>query len=120
MLPVTRRRFLTAGLSPLVALPVGAAVTAYDPGRLRLKELARDRGILYGTCISVGQIEAEDDHTALVLRECDCVVPENEMKWWSMSDNPDGEDFSVVDQMVDFATQHRLAVRGHNLLWYYS
>jgi endo-1,4-beta-xylanase len=120
MVPVTRRRLLAAGLSPLIAKPAGAAMASDDPWSLRLKDLARDKGILYGTCISTGQIAAEDDFTALALRECDCIVPENEMKWWSMSDHPDGENFSVPDRIVDFAAEHHLAIRGHNLLWYYS
>jgi endo-1,4-beta-xylanase len=119
MLPVTRRRFLAAGLSPLIAIPVGGVVGAGDSTNLALKDLARAKGILYGTCISASQIAAEDDFTTSMLRECACIVPENEMKWWSMSDHPDQEDFSVPDRMADFAKEHRLAIRGHNLLWYY-
>jgi endo-1,4-beta-xylanase len=117
MFEVSRRSFLRATLSPVLALSARAAT---EVGTLPLKELARAKGILYGTCISAGQITAEDDFTALVLRECDCIVPENEMKWWSMSHRSDEEDFSVPDRMMDFAKRFHLAVRGHNLLWYFS
>jgi GH35 family endo-1,4-beta-xylanase len=34
-----------------------------------------------------------------------------------MSHQPGEEDFSIPDRSVDFAARHRLAVRGHNLLW---
>jgi endo-1,4-beta-xylanase len=62
--------------------------------------------------VQEAQLAAQDDFTALVLRECAAIVPENEMKWQWMSHRPRAEDFSIPDRIVDFATRHRLAVRG--------
>jgi endo-1,4-beta-xylanase len=115
-LPMSRRDLLPAALSPLLTLSVCAATGSATPP---LKELARAKGISYGSCISAAQIAAQDDFTALVLRECECIVPENEMKWWSISHRPGEEDFLVPDRMMDFAGRFQLAVRGHNLLWYF-
>ena len=115
-LPMSRRNLLPAALSPLLALSVCPATRSAAPP---LKELARAKGISYGSCISAAQLATQDDFTALVLRECDCIVPENEMKWWSMTHRPDEEDFSVPDRMMDFAKRFQLAIRGHNLLWYF-
>jgi len=105
-LPMSRRSLLPAALSPLLALSVCPATRSAAPP---LKELARAKGISYGSCISAAQLATQDDFTALVLRECDCIVPENEMKWWSMTHRPDEEDFSVPDRMLDFAERFQLA-----------
>jgi hypothetical protein len=51
MFEVSRRSFLRATLSPVLALSARAAT---EVGTLPLKELARAKGILYGTCISAG------------------------------------------------------------------
>lgn len=39
------------------------------------------------------------------------------MKWYSTERTQGQEDYSVADAMMDFAKQHNIAVRGHNLLW---
>ncbi|PIA60877.1 hypothetical protein AQUCO_00300413v1, partial [Aquilegia coerulea] len=42
---------------------------------------------------------------------------ENEMKWYSNEASPGKEDYSVSDAMLQFAKQHGIAVRGHNIFW---
>ncbi|KAJ7967579.1 endo-1,4-beta-xylanase-like [Quillaja saponaria] len=42
---------------------------------------------------------------------------EDEMKWYSTESTQGKEDYSVPDAMVQFAKQHSIAVRGHNVLW---
>ncbi|XP_015689806.1 endo-1,4-beta-xylanase 5-like [Oryza brachyantha] len=42
---------------------------------------------------------------------------ENEMKWYSTEPAPGREDYSVPDAMLEFARQHGIAVRGHNVFW---
>ncbi|KAF0918124.1 hypothetical protein E2562_022710 [Oryza meyeriana var. granulata] len=42
---------------------------------------------------------------------------ENEMKWYSTEPAPGREDYSVPDAMLEFAKQHGIAVRGHNVFW---
>jgi endo-1,4-beta-xylanase len=86
---------------------------------LALRDLAAAKGILYGSCVMEAQLVASDDFTALLLQQCAALVPENEMKWQWMSHRPGEEDFSVPDRIVGFAARHRLAMRGHNLLWYW-
>ncbi|WCJ17973.1 Glycosyl hydrolase family 10 protein [Euphorbia peplus] len=44
-------------------------------------------------------------------------VFENEMKWYS-TENTEGKiDYSVADSLLNFAKQHNIPVRGHNVLW---
>lgn len=44
-------------------------------------------------------------------------VFENEMKWYSTEVTQGKEDYSVADAMLQFAQQHSISVRGHNVLW---
>ena len=54
---------------------------------------------------------------ALFVAQCSILVPENELKWYSLRREPDKFDFSRADALIDFATDHEIAVRGHTLLW---
>lgn len=117
VMPVLTRRQATAGA--LALLLAGRAREAGAEAPPALRDLAAEKGILYGSCVQEAQLAAQDDFTALLLRECAAIVPENEMKWQWMSHLPQEEDFSIPDRIVDFAGRHRLAVRGHNLLWYW-
>ncbi|KAL8161011.1 hypothetical protein V2J09_012500 [Rumex salicifolius] len=42
---------------------------------------------------------------------------ENEMKWYSTENVQGKENYRLADAMVQFAEEHRIAVRGHNVLW---
>ncbi|KAK9286518.1 hypothetical protein L1049_014916 [Liquidambar formosana] len=42
---------------------------------------------------------------------------ENELKWASTEPSQGKEDYSVPDAMLQFAKQHGIAVRGHNIFW---
>jgi endo-1,4-beta-xylanase len=112
------RRQVIAGLA---AAGAGAlrrpAVAAGE--RAALRATAASRGLLYGSTIATGQVVADDDFTALVLRECAALVTENELKWGNICDAPGEYDFARADAIVDFATANGIAMRGHTLLWYY-
>lgn len=41
----------------------------------------------------------------------------NEMKWYSTESVPGKEDYSIADAMLNFASQHNISVRGHNVFW---
>jgi endo-1,4-beta-xylanase len=118
---VTRQR--TDGASDPIAAGIKYIARSLRPREAgadappALRDLAAAKGILYGSCVQEAQLAVHDDFTALLLRECAAIVPENEMKWQWMSHQPGEEDFSIPDRSVDFAARHRLAVRGHNLLW---
>ncbi|KAJ7946166.1 endo-1,4-beta-xylanase-like [Quillaja saponaria] len=42
---------------------------------------------------------------------------EDEMKWYSTEYTQGKENYSVPDAMLQFAKQHNIAVRGHNVVW---
>jgi endo-1,4-beta-xylanase len=120
MATLDRRRFLTAGMA---ALGSGAVYAAGAGGRasepIVLRQLAAEKGLIYGTTISAKQIETDRPFVGLVLRQAGLVVAENEMKWQVMNrGTPGDDDWGPADTIANFARDNNLVLRGHNLLWY--
>ena len=116
-----RRHVLAGGLA---ALGAGAAKALASPAEVtqatELRRLAAAKGLLYGTTISAAQIDHDADFVDLVLKQVSAVVPENDMKWLEMNRGaPGDDDYSPADTVAGFAVEGGLALRGHNLLWYY-
>jgi endo-1,4-beta-xylanase len=87
---------------------------------LALRKLAAEKGLLYGTTISAGQISGDPRFVDLVLQQTGLVVAENDMKWQDMNRGVRGDDdYSPADTVAAFALENDLALRGHNLLWYH-
>ena len=56
----------------------------------------------------------------MIEAECGVIVPENELKMHAIHpEGPDKFDFARADTLVDYATQHGLLIRGHNLIWHH-
>ncbi len=53
-----------------------------------------------------------------LIREFSQITPENEMKWSYIEPKKGEFDFSKSDQLVDFAIEHGMVVRGHTLVWH--
>jgi endo-1,4-beta-xylanase len=120
MAMLDRRRFLTAGMA---AFGSGALSAADAGGRASetvvLRQLAAEKGLIYGTTISAKQIETDHSFVGLVLRQAGLVVAENEMKWQVMNRGaPGDDDYGPADTIANFARDNHLVLRGHNLLWY--
>src|SRR5215467_4458108 len=116
-----RRRFLTGSVA---ALGGGALSVAGRGGRASetvvLRQLAAEKGLIYGTTISAEQIETDRSFVGLVLRQSGLVVAENEMKWQVMNrGTADDDDWGPADTIANFAHENSLVLRGHNLLWYH-
>jgi endo-1,4-beta-xylanase len=103
---------------PLLAL-AGAAFAgptwAQGPG---LRQLARARGMSFGTAVR-GQVLQDDPAlAALVAREADLLVPEWEGKWDSLQPERGRFNFEPLRQVIRFAQANNQRVRGHALLWH--
>jgi endo-1,4-beta-xylanase len=116
-----RRRVLAGSLAAL-----GAGVGFVKPSScraeeaVRLRNLATERGLLYGTTISAAQINSDHEFVGLVLQQAGLVVAENDMKWQVMNRGaPGDDDYGPADTVAGFALENGLALRGHNLLWYH-
>ncbi|WP_017930172.1 endo-1,4-beta-xylanase [Robiginitomaculum antarcticum] len=85
-----------------------------------LKTLAAQKGLRFGTAIGHGESSGLDDdaYGALIKRECNVLVAENEHKLYStLGGGPEPMTFARGDAIVDFAIENGMDMRGHVLLW---
>jgi endo-1,4-beta-xylanase len=103
-----------AALLPAVAPYARAQGHAGEP----LKDIAARKGMRFGTAISAGRNQFGDAaYRALVERECNLIVLENEMKWQAIEPAPGKPNFGPADEVAAWAKDKGIAVRGHNLFW---
>jgi len=111
----TRRTALvaTAATATMTALPAWAQDT------MPLKDLAAAKGLRFGTAVGVTKDGFHDPRIPeLIARECNIIVPENELKMYvTHNDNPRDYNFVPADALLAFAQGHNIAMRGHNLFW---
>jgi endo-1,4-beta-xylanase len=72
---------------------------------------------LVGAAVNTGHLLVGSTHE-LVARQFDVIVAENEMKPLSLTKREGKYDFSMADQLVDWAAKNGLKVRGHCLVWH--
>lgn len=105
---------LPAGFSALPAFAAGAGSLADEP----LRDIARRKGMRFGTAISAGPNQFGDAaYRALVERECNLIAAENEMKWQAIEPLKGQLHFQAPDALLAWASEHDIAMRGHNLFW---
>jgi endo-1,4-beta-xylanase len=83
--------------------------------RSGLRDLARARGLLFGTALSTADLESQAFRHAL-LRECSLISAEYEMKWDAIA----RAGYGPADALVGFAAGNGLALHGHTLWWHES
>jgi len=125
--------------APIVRLPLSllsllvlaaAAACAKDPpapyqvpdaGTLpagSLRAAAAASGKLMGAALS--QRIGSASYANLAGTELNYVTPEYQMKWDPTETSPGNFDYTLGDQLVTFAQQHDMQVKGHTLVWYQS
>lgn len=101
-------------------LPTGFSALAATPAPAggALKDIAKSKGMRFGTAVGAGPNQFGDPaYRALVERECNIIVAENEMKWQALAPSRDAYRFGPADAMLDWAEKNGMAMRGHNLFW---
>lgn len=110
---------VAGGLPPVLA---GAApMQDRSPrigGRQSLKEHAKRRGLFYGCAVDVKILRADGAYRELLAQQCDILVGESCMKWSRLRPTPESYAFSETDDLMAFARQHGMKVRGHNFVWH--
>ncbi|MBK9926937.1 MAG: endo-1,4-beta-xylanase [Anaerolineales bacterium] len=91
--------------------------TIIPTSEVSLRELASQRGLLFGAGVSAQQL-AEDNYGALVAREFNQITADNAMKFKSLHPLQKVYDFKVADKLIAFAQQNNMVVRGHTLVWH--
>ncbi|MFN3790226.1 endo-1,4-beta-xylanase [Massilia sp.] len=115
---MTTRRIMLQALAGAAFLPTSLPLLAAAPAGEALKDIARRKGLRFGTAVGAGPKQFGDPaYRALVERECDIIVAENEMKWQALEPSRDAYRFGPADAMLAWADKSGMAMRGHNLFW---
>jgi endo-1,4-beta-xylanase len=109
-----RRQLILAGLVAVLGWGVARAL---PPGTPTLQGLAAARGLRWGAAVTNAQLR-DPGFRNLVTAQTGLIVPESEMKWDGLQPTPDRFNFSAPDQLLAFARDHGLAMRGHTLVWH--
>ena len=115
---LTRRQALAGGAA---AFSVGAL--ARPVPRDSLDASARQSGRRFGSAVAWSKPGADRGSFAnpayarILERECELLVPENELKWQWSRPGPDRFDFRQFDAIADYATRGGFKLRGHTLFW---
>ena len=126
---ITRRETLTlfsaAGLGAALPLLAGGAPIPGGAGlasapvqpvlpELSLGEIAGRADILFGA--SIGH-DLPEDYASLYLREARILTTDTALKFDYLRPAADRFSFEAADSILEFATRHRLPLRGHTLVW---
>lgn len=87
-----------------------------DPAACTTRRLADAAEVDLGTAVTASHLDEPEYRTTLV-DTFNSITPENELKWASIHPGPDEWDYGPADEIIDFAREHDLAVKGHNLIW---
>ncbi|NIY93733.1 endo-1,4-beta-xylanase [Vibrio diazotrophicus] len=82
-----------------------------------LKSLAEQSNIHIGAALETRHLK-EPNFAKTFSSQFNQLTPENEMKWVNIHPQRDRFDFSKGDELVNFAQQHSMQVKGHTLVWH--
>jgi len=72
----------------------------------------------YGAAVSLADLKADPRLGRAIVKHCDVVVPVDELKWGVLRPDEKTFAFEKADAIARFASENRLAMRGHTLAWY--
>jgi endo-1,4-beta-xylanase len=81
-----------------------------------LRQAADRDGLLVSTAVRPSHLP-EPEYASTLAREFNMLEPEDAMKWWVLRPNEATYDFRQGDELVQFARERQMKVRGHCLVW---
>jgi endo-1,4-beta-xylanase len=120
---VTRATAAAALAAVLVFSLNSTAVARDDDSRGRqaegsLGQLARRLDLRVGTAVDMNAFNNDTVYRERIAAEFSSVTAENVMKWSEIERVRGQLDFTLADQLVDFARANGQRIRGHVLLWH--
>jgi endo-1,4-beta-xylanase len=119
----SRRNFLVS-VARAAALGVSgttglSGMSAFATPRGHGRTLGGSRNLIpYGSAVRAGVLETDSAYRDAIIANCQLIVPEGEMKWPDIHPERDQYRFEKADELVDFARQNNIKIRGHTLAWY--
>src|SRR5271165_4077261 len=116
----TRRDFLgRAAAAAALGTTALSAVSAFATPWADASAAKDAAGLIpYGCAVRADALAHDMAYRAAIVADCDMIVPKGEMKWPDVHPARYEYRFEKADALVDFARQHRKAIRGHTLAWY--
>jgi endo-1,4-beta-xylanase len=106
---------------PLYSETLGKArwggVGAAGGAPVALKDVAAQKGIVYGSAVGWGHIQRDPALANLIVQQDSMVTPGTELKWKALLPRPDKFNFDNADALVHWAQSHDLLVHGTALVW---
>lgn len=87
-------------------------------GQETLRSYADKIGLNIGTCTFSSAYRTDQTYSNVLKRDFNTIVAENEMKASSLQPTRGQFSFSKADDMVKFAEENNMKVRGHVLVWH--
>ncbi len=84
-----------------------------------LSSAASRKRPFYGTAIGTSDLALQPRIHA-ILRDCNLVTSEYEIKWDAICRDPQQPDYEASDKLVAFASSNGVAFHGHTLWWHES
>ena len=89
---------------------------------LGIAAAAAAKNMTFGSCFAASGVAnnsyTDPGYAALLEGNCNTLVPENELKWYSVQPSKGVFDFTKSDAMLAYAQSKGMTMRGHTLLWY--
>ena len=111
------RRQLLGTAAALGVANIASRAQAAAGGDRPLRDIARARGLEFGSAMSTRLIERDPQYAALIATQCSVIVPSNELKWTAIRPDPTTIDYAPADALIAWAETKKLQTRGHNLFW---
>lgn len=109
----------TSVFSLLVILSILlSSCSVLQPDPTTLRGWADQRKFEVGAAVSIPALKSDAPYRDLLAREFNLVVAENVMKWDATEPQQGTFSFADGDQLVEFASQNKMRVRGHCLVWH--
>jgi len=120
-MPPTSRTAQLATLLVLATACGGGSKSNLDLPTTPIKDAAAPKSFFIGAAIAPDLL-GNSSYAQTVQQQVNIVTFENQLKWASVhpsaGTSSGAYSFSVPDQMLAFAQQNGMVVRGHNLLWW--
>lgn len=115
MTSVSRRRLMQMAAAGLAAGSArGAAAAA--PLSTNLGEIAAKNGFLFGSA-AAEVIDNDAPYRELYVTQAKLITTDVALKIGRIAPQPGPKHFETADRLLAFCNQHRIAMRGHCLIW---
>ena len=112
-------RTLAAGVGTLLA----PSAFTKENSPTALKDIASLKGLRFGNAMGLLGDErrarrfGDPAYRALMARECNMFVAENETKWQAFEPRPGVFNTAPADELLAWARKESMAIRGHTVMW---